>query len=74
MDVAQALICKTLGMQVHYQSVLNCQKTVKCYKAVTQELKQLLHDGNNHWFINFRSNSRVQACDSLDSILTQTSK
>ena len=46
LDAAQARICKTLGTQEHYQSVLNCQKRVKPYKAVTQEHLQLLHDGN----------------------------
>ena len=48
MDVAQALLCKTPGTQEHYQLVLNCQKRVKPYKAVTQKHVQLLHDGNYH--------------------------
>ena len=35
---------------------------------------QLLHDGNNHWFLSFFSNGRVQIYESLQSTLTQTSK
>ena len=46
MVAAQALLCKTLGTQEHYQSVLNCKERerVKPYKAVTQEHVQLLHN------------------------------
>ena len=55
MDAAQALICNTLGTQKLYQSVLNCQKIVKPYKAVTQEHVHLLHDDNNYWLLSFWS-------------------
>ena len=74
MDAAQPLICKILGTQEHYQSVLNCQKKVKPYKAVTQESVQLLHDNNNHRFLSSCSNGRVQICDNLNSNLNQTLK
>ena len=73
MDASQILICKALGTQ-DYQSVLYCQKRVKPYKAVTDEYIQLLHNGINHWFQSFCSNSRVQVCDSLNSTLTLTSR
>ena len=73
MDASQFLICKALGTQ-DYQSVLNCQKRVKPYRAVTGEYIQLLHYGINHWFLSFCSNSRVQVCDSLNSTLTRTSR
>ena len=73
MDASQVLICKALGTQ-DYQSVLNCQKRVKPYRAVTGEYIQLLHNGINHWFLSFCSNSRVQVCDSLNSTLTRTSR
>ena len=68
-DASQILICKALGTQ-DYQSALNCQKRVKPYRAVTGEYIQLLHNGINHWFLSFCSNSRVQICDSLNSTLT----
>ena len=73
MDASQILICKALGTQ-DYQSVLNCQKRVKPYRAVTGEYIQLLHNGINHWFLSFCSNSRVQICDGLNSTLTRTSR
>ena len=73
MDASQILICKALGTQ-DYQSVLNCQKRVKPYRAVTGEYIQLLHNGINHWFLSFCSNSRLQVCDSLNSTLTRTSR
>ena len=43
MDASQILICKALGTQ-DYQSVLNCQKRVKPYRAVRSEYIQLLHN------------------------------
>ena len=46
-DATQALICKTLGTQEHYQLVLNCQKRVKPYKAVTIGHVELLCDDSN---------------------------
>ena len=73
MDASQILICKALGTQ-DYQSVLNCQKRVKPYRVVTGEYIKLLHNGINHWFLSFCSNSRVQVCDSLNSTLTRTSR
>ena len=41
---------------------------------MTQEQANFLHEGNNHWFLSFCSNSHVQICNSLKSTLTQTSK
>ena len=71
MDATQALICKTLGIQEHYQSVLHWQKRVKPYKTVIQECVQLLHDDNNHWFLNFfferRCSNMWQSQLNLDS-------
>ena len=66
MDASQILICKALGTQ-DKQSVLNCQKRVKPYRAVTGEYIKLLHNGINHWFLSFYSNS-------LNSTLTRTSR
>ena len=34
----------------------------------------MLHDSNNHWFLIFCSNARVQICNSVNPSLTQTSK
>ena len=72
MDAAQALICDALGAEIHYQSVLNCQKQVKfpC-KPVENELIQLMHDGANHWLLTFCSSGRIQVCDSLRTSLTR---
>ena len=41
---------------------------------VTQEHIQLLHDGCNHWFLIFYSNSRIQICDTLDVSLIRGSR
>ena len=68
MDATQALICNTLGTQKHNQSVSNCQKRVKPYKAVTEDYVQFI--GNNHWLVNFCSNGYVQIFNSLNSTLT----
>ena len=76
MDASQILICKALGTQ-DYQSVLNCQKRVKTITSYNYNYTlhiQLLHNGINHWFLSFCSNSRVQVCDSLNSTLTRTSR
>ena len=73
MDASQVLICKALGTQ-DYQSVLNCQKIVKPYRAVMGEYIQLLHNGINHWFLSFCLNSHIQVCDSLNSTLISTSR
>ena len=75
MDAAQKLICKEIGADESYQSVLNSEKkTIDPFHPVSQEHVQLLHDGANHWFLSFRSNGRVQVCDSLRSSLTRSSR
>ena len=72
MDAAQKLICKEIGTDESYQSVLNSEKkTIDPFHTPSQENVQLLHDGPNHWFLNFCSNGRVQVCDSLRSSLTR---
>ena len=66
MVVAQKLICKKLGADDDYQSVLNVQKRrVAPCRAVKNEHIQLLHDGSGHWVLTFCSNERIQICDSL---------
>ena len=75
MDAAQKLICKEIGTDESYQSVLNSEKkTIDPFHPLSQEHVQLLHDGANHWFLNFCSNGRVQVCDSLRSSLTRSSR
>ena len=75
MDAAQKLICKEIGTDESYQSVLNFEKkTIVPFHAVSQEHVQLRHDGVNHWFLSFCSNGRVQVCDSLRSSLTRSSR
>ena len=75
MDAAQELICKEIGTDESYQSVLNSEKkTIDPFHPVSQEHVQLLHDGANHWFLRFSSNGRVQVCDSLRSSLTRSSR
>ena len=75
MDAAQKLICKTLGEEDNYQSVLNTQKnTAIPFQPVYQDHIQLLHDGGSHWFLSFCSSGRVQICDSLKSSLNRCSK
>ena len=75
MDAAQKLICKEIGIDEPYQSVLNSEKkTFDLFHPVSQENVQLLHEGDNHWFLSFCSNGRVQVCDSLCSILTRSSR
>ena len=75
MDAAQKLICKEIGTDESYQSVLNSEKkTIDPFHPVSQEHVQLLHDGANHWFLSFCSNGRVQVCDSLRSSLTCSSR
>ena len=70
MDGIQALICETLEIQEHFNQSWILKSP---YKEVTPEHVQLLHDGNNHWFLSFCSNGRVQICDGFNSALTQTS-
>lgn len=75
MDAAQKLICREIGSDSNFQSVLNSQIKVQLpFQPVTQEHIQLLHDGSHHWFLSFCSNGRVQICDSLYTNLTQSSK
>jgi len=75
MDAAQKLICKEIGTDGTYQSVLNSEKqTVDPFHPVSQEHVQLLHDGINHWFLSFCSNCRVQVCDSLRTSLTRSAR
>ena len=75
MDAAQKLIWKEIGTDEPYQSVLNSEKkTIDPFCPVSQEHVQLLHDGANHWFLNFCSNGRVQVCDNLRSSLTCSSR
>ena len=52
MDVAQKLVCKALGKEEEYQSVLNWQKRGVHFQPVGYEHIQLLHDGKNHWFLS----------------------
>ena len=75
MDAAEKLICKEIGTDESYQSVLNSEKKpIDPFHTVSQEHVQLLHDGANHWFLSFCSNGRVQVCDSLRSSLTRSSE
>ena len=49
MDAAQKLICKTLGEEGNYQSVLNTQKNEAMpYNPVYNDHVQLLHDAGSH--------------------------
>ena len=74
MDPAQKLICKTLGEEDNYQSVLNTQKNAAMpFNPVYNDHIQLLHDGGSHWFLSFCSSGRVQICDSLKSTLNRSS-
>ena len=72
MDASQKLICQTLGREKEYQSVLNWQKkdSVK-FQTVSEDHIQILHDGNNHWFLSFSSIGCVQICDSLRTTLSR---
>ena len=75
MDAAQKLICEEIRTPFTFQTVLNSQeKDVDPYRAVYEEHIQLLHDGRNHWILNFCSNGRVQVCDSLNTALTRSSR
>ena len=75
MDAAQKLICKEIGTDESYQSVLNSEKkTIGPFHPVSQEYVQLVHDGANHWFLSFCSNGRVQVCDSFRSSLPRSSR
>ena len=75
MDAAQKLICKEIGTDESYQSILNSEKkTIDPLHPVSQEHVQLIHDGTNLWFLSFCSNGRVQVCDSLHSSITCSSR
>ena len=75
MDAAQKLICKEIGTDESYQSVLKSEKkTLDPFHPVSQEHVQLLHDGANHWFLSFCSNGRVQVCYCLRLSLTRSSR
>ena len=72
MDALQKLICKTLGEEGSYQSVLNTQKNAAIpFNPVYNDHIQLLHDGGSHWFLSFCSSGRVQICDSLKPTLNR---
>ena len=74
MDAAQKLICKTLGEEDNYQSVLNTQKNATIpFNPIYNDHIQLLHDGGSHWFLSFCSSGRVQICNRLKSTLNQPS-
>ena len=50
-------LCKALGTEKTYQSVLNWQKKGGVpFRAVNDGHIQLMHDGNNHWLLSFCSN------------------
>ena len=53
---------------------LELSKESKSLQNRDSRTRKLLHDGNNHWFLSFCSNNRVQICDNLNSTLTQTLK
>ena len=60
MDAAQKLICKTLGEEDNYQSVMNTQKNEAIpYNSVCNDLIKLLHDGGSHWFLSFMRQFKV---------------
>ena len=73
MNAAQKPICKVLGNEKSYQSVLNCQKGVS-FLPVQGEHIQLMHDRNSHWIMTSCSNGRAQVCDSLQSRLSCITK
>ena len=58
-----------------FQSVLNSQKRVSDpYQAVLEDHVQLLHDGQNHWFLSVCTNGCVQIYDSLHTTLTRSAR
>ena len=75
MDAAQKLMCKELGADDDYQSVLNVQRRgATPYRAVNNDHIQLLHDGSGHWLLTFCSNGRIQICDSLKTSLSRVNR
>ena len=60
-DAAQKLIWKALGKIGSCQSDLNSRKRPNYpFRAVNNEHIQLLHDGNNHRLLSFRSSNCAQ--------------
>lgn len=54
MDTAQKFMSRALGADSDYQLVLTLQKKCKLpFCPVTQARIHLLHDGCNHWLLNF---------------------
>ena len=75
MNTVQKLICKTLGADEDYQSVLNVQKRWGVpYCAVKNEHIQLLNAGSEHWLFTFCSNGKIQICDSLKPSLSRVNR
>ena len=74
MDAVQKLICKAVGDERNYQSVLSAQRKVgMTFGPVNHDHIQLLHDGSLHWFLSFYSGVRIQTCDNLKSSLNRLS-
>ena len=61
MDATQKLICRKLGADDDYQSVLNVQKRrgAPCC-AVKNEHIQPLYEGSGDWLLTFCRNRRIQ--------------
>ena len=75
MDATQKLICKKLGADDDYQSVLNVQKRRGApYRAVKNEHNQLHYSGSGHWLLTFCSNGRIQICDSLKTSVSRVNR
>ena len=72
MDTAQILICKALGNQDLYQSVLNTQKRrVAKYQPVDSKHIQLLHDGKRHWLMTYCADGKIFIRDSMGGTLNR---
>ena len=68
------LICKELGADDDYQSVLNTQKRQGVpYHAVKNDLIQL-YDGSGYRLVTFCSNGRIQICDNLKTPLSRVNR
>ena len=75
MDAAQKLVCKKLGADDDYQSVLNVQKRRGApYRAVKDEHVQLFHDCFGHWLFTFCSNEMIQICNSLKTSISRANR
>ena len=75
MDATQKLICKKLGADDDYQSVLNVQKRRGApYRAVKNEHFQLHYSGSGHWLLTFCSSGRIQVCDSLKTSVSRINR